>query len=132
MAARLGGGGFEASSSSESDKVKSTATTFRFTPPSVPLPFVRPPFGAPPLEVDVVVAAAVVDEEEEDVNCCELTAGEERFELVLDDIDALPPPPPPSPLLEESRFVPCLKGSQLPSSDKLMSVTSGLVASTTC
>ena len=29
---RLAGGGFEASSSSESDKVKSTATTFRFVP----------------------------------------------------------------------------------------------------
>ena len=70
---------------------------FRNSPPSVPLPLVRPPFMVPPFEVDVAVTAAVVDEEVVDVSCGEFTAGEDRFELVLDDIDALPPPPPPPP-----------------------------------
>lgn len=127
VAGRLDGGGLEASSSSESDKVKSTATTFRFVPPSFPFVAPFPPFVELPLDaeggggggaedvgkgIDEVARLEVVD-----------TAGEDRLELAFDE-------DPPSPPLDES-FFPGLKGSQLPSSERLISLTSGAAAFTT-
>jgi len=118
VAGRLDGGGFEDSSSSESDKVRSTATTFRFAP-AVSVPLVR---GAP---MELLEAVPLEEEavEVEEVLTWVATAGEDRLELGFEEGVG-------SELHLDSLFEgPVLTGSQLPSGDRLMSMMSLLLVS---